>query len=342
MMIKNVARIMGVLMAATISGAAAAGQPAPDKYPTVGSIVVLDPQLKQILSPAARIEQLAEGMQWGEGPVWIRQGGYLLFSDVPRDTVYKWKEGAGLTVHLKPEDFTKALHNAGRSGPNGLLLDSQRRLVVCLEGDRQLARLEADGSFTSIAGYYKDRRLNSPNDAVYRRNGDLYFTDPPYGLEKKNEDPRKELVQNGVYRVTRGGEIQLLVKDLTFPNGIAFSPDEKTLYVAVSDPARPVIMAYEVKTDGTVANDREFFNATELAKSGPGLPDGLKVDNKGNVFATGPGGVLVLSPKGKHLGTLVTGQATANCAWGDDGSVLYLTSGKTLSRVKTLSRGAGF
>ena len=341
-MTKNVARILGMFMAATISGGAAASQPVPDKYPAVGSIVGLDPQFARIVSPTARIEQLAEGMQWGEGPVWIRNGGYLVFSDVPRDTVYKWKEGAGLTVYLKPEDLSKALRHAGRPGPNGLLLDSNRRLVVCLEGDRQVARLEADGSLTSIAEYFQDRRFNSPNDAVYRRNGDLYFTDPPYGLEKKNEDPRKELVQNGVYRVARGGGIQLLVKDLTFPNGIAFSPDEKTLYVAVSDPARPVIMAYEVRTDGMVANGREFFNATELAKSGPGSPDGLKVDHQGNVFATGPGGVLVLSPKGKHLGTLMTGQATANCAWGDDGSVLYLTSGKTLLRVKTLTRGAGF
>jgi gluconolactonase len=342
MMIQDMAKIMAMLMAAAISAEAASSQNAPDKYPAVGSIVVLDPQLKQLLAPGARIEKLADGLQWGEGPVWIHNGGYLVFSDVPRDTVYKWKEGLGLTVHLKPEDFTRALHNSGRSGPNGLLLDSSRRLVICLEGDRQVARLEPDGSFTSLAEYFKNRRFNSPNDAVYRRNGDLYFTDPPYGLEKKNEDPRKELVDNGVYRVTRDGETQLLIKDLTFPNGIAFSPDEKTLYVAVSDPAHPMIMAYEVKSDGTVANGREFFNATDLVKSGPGLPDGLKVDRLGNVFSTGPGGVLVLSPKGKHLGTLAIGEPTANCAWGDDGSVLYITSSKALLRVKTLTRGDGF
>jgi gluconolactonase len=168
----------------------------------------------------------------------------------------------------------------------------------------------------------------------------LYFTDPPYGLEGKNDDPKKELPFNGVYRLKRGGDLTLLTDKLTFPNGIAFSPDEKTLYVAVSDPKQAIWMAYDVKEDGTIANGRVFFDSTSSVKSKKGLPDGLKVDAKGNLFATGPGGVLIFSPEGKHLGTINTGEATANCNWGNDGSVLYITADMYLCRIKTKTKGA--
>ena len=333
---------MAVLLTTVVGAGAGTNPKAKESYPTLGSVEVLDPALHSILPAAAKIEKLAAGFQWTEGPVWLRNGQALLFSDIPRNTVYRWKEGMGITEFLKPSGYTGSVPRGGEVGANGLTLDLGQRLVLCQQGDRRVARLEKDGTFTVLAEYYKNRRFNSPNDLVYRRNGDLYFTDPPYGLEKRNEDPLKELVFNGVYRLSRSGQLDLLTRDLTFPNGLAFSPDEKTLYVAVSDPAKPVVMAYDVKPDGTIANGRVFFDVSPLTKDRPGLPDGMKVDGKGNVFTTGPGGVLILSPKGKHLGTILTGQPTANCAWGDDGSMLYITSNTNLLRVKTVTKGLEF
>jgi gluconolactonase len=216
-------------------------------------------------------------------------------------------------------------------------------LVLCQHGDRRVVRLEKDGSFAPIAQFYQYRRFNSPNDLVYKSNGDLYFTDPPYGLEKLNDDPAKELKFNGVYRVTPKGDVNLMIDNLTFPNGIAFSPDEKTLYVAVSDPKKPVIMAYDVKGDGMLVNGRVFFNAESLlAPDRKGLPDGMKVDRKGNLFATGPGGVMVISPEGKLLGMVLTGEATGNCTWGNDGSALYIMADMYLCRLQTRTKGKNF
>ena len=184
------------------------------------------------------------------------------------------------------------------------------------------------------------KRLNSPNDVIFKSNGDMYFTDPPYGLEGKNDDPKKELDFNGVYRYSHDGILTLLTRELTFPNGLAFSPDEKTLYIAVSDPKKAVWMAYDVKADGTIANGRIFYDATKSAtEEHPGLPDGMKVDKQGNLFATGPGGVWVFTPAGKLLGKINPGQKTANCAWGDDGSRLYLTSHMFFCRIKTSTSG---
>jgi gluconolactonase len=310
---------------------------------TLGAIERLDPRLDAIIPPGALIEKLAEGFDWSEGPVWIKEGAYLLFSDVPSNTVYKWKAGKGVSEFLHPSGYTGATPRGGEPGSNGLTVDSQGRLVLCEHGDRRVARLEKDGHKTTLADRYDGKRLNSPNDLVYHSNGDLYFTDPPYGLEKNVDDPKKELAFQGVYRVKPSGEITLLTSELSRPNGIAFSPDEKTLYVAVSDPKRAVWMAYDVKSDGTLANGRVFFDATALV--GPehkGLPDGMKVDQNGNVFATGPGGVFVFSPDGKHLGTINTGEATANCGWGEDGSVLYITADMYICRIKTLTKGKGF
>jgi gluconolactonase len=211
---------------------------------------------------------------------------------------------------------------------------------LCQHGDRRVARREKDGRFTTLADRYQGKRLNSPNDLVFKSNGDLYFTDPPYGLPKQADDPERELAFCGVYRRAGSGEITLLTKDLTRPNGLAFSPDEKTLYVAVSDPEAPRWMAYDVTPDGTLGSGRVFFDAASLCKQGrKGLPDGLKVDRQGHLFATGPGGVLVLSPDGRHLGTLATGEATANCAFGDDGRTLYITADMHLCRVRLATRG---
>jgi gluconolactonase len=309
-----------------------------------GTIERLDSALDALVPADARIEQLADGFDWSEGPVWRRSGGYLLFSDVPRNTIYRWQEKQGLTVFLRPAGYVGPDPPGRELGSNGLTLDAQDRLVMADHGNRQVARLdESNFTKTTLADRYEGKRLNSPNDLVYRSNGDLYFTDPPYGLKGLNDDPAKELAFSGVYRRTPAGQLTLLTQELRFPNGIALSPDERTLYVANSDPERAIWMAYDVQADGTVARGRVLFDATPLARQGrKGLPDGLRLDSRGNLFATGPGGVLVITPDGRHLGTITTPQATANCAFGDDGSTLYMTSHSRLLRVRLTTKGVGF
>lgn len=323
-------------------------------YPALGTIERDDPRLDRLVPKEATIEKLAEGFNWSEGPVWVPRGGYLLFSDVPENTVFKWEEGGGISVFLKPSGYTGDAPRGGEPGSNGLTLDPSGRLVLCQHGDRRVARLDAmlgpggpptgdDKKFTTLADRYMGKRFNSPNDAAYKSNGDLYFTDPPYGLLKLNNDPAKELYHNGVYRLSKGGELTLLVKEMSFPNGIAFSPDEKTLYVANSDPQKAIWMAFPVQDDGTLGEGRVFFDATPWAKAmKKGLPDGMKVDRAGNLFATGPGGVHIFSPEGVHLGCFNTGEATANCGWGDDGSTLYITADMFLARVRTTTKGPSF
>ncbi len=317
--------------------------PAQEKTPTLGTIEREDPAFDTLVPRDARVERLAEGFDWSEGPVWDRKAGFLLFSDVPMNTVFKWEEGKGVSVFKKPSGYTGSVARGGEPGSNGLLMDSEGRLVLCQHGDRRVARLESDGSFTTIADKYEGKRFNSPNDGVYKSNGDLYFTDPPYGLLGLNKDPAKELDFNGVYRVSaKDGKVTLLTKEMTFPNGIAFSPDEKTLYVANSDPKMAIWKAFPVKQDGTLGEGRVFADVTSLGATRKGLPDGMKVDAHGNLFATGPGGVMVWSPQGKHLGTFNTGEATANCGWGGDGSTLYITADMYIGRVKLTTRGKGF
>jgi len=304
----------------------------------------LDPAFDAIVPVGAKIEKLAGGFDWVEGPLWRRDRGYLLFSDIPKNTVYKWKDGEGLSVFMRPAGYTGTTPQGREIGTNGLAVDAQGRLVFADHGNRLIARLN-DTTFTRtvLADRYEGKRFNSPNDLIYRANGDLYFTDPPYGLFKLNDDPNKELPFNGVYRLTPSGTLTLVARDLTYPNGIAFSPDGNTLYVAVSDGKNPYIYAYDVQSDGTTANRRVFFDASALvAKKLEGALDGMKVDAKGNVFATAPGGVVVLSPQGKHLGTIYVGDVTANCAFGDDGSTLYMTSNHALMRIRTTTRGQGF
>lgn len=320
--------------------------PMPDaSYPTTGSVERLDARLDALIPPDAVIEVLAEGFAWSEGPVWVPDGGYLLFTDIPNNTVHRWSEADGLGVYLRPAGYGVGEAPPGRElGANGLTLDAQGRLVLCDHGLRQISRLNSS-NFTKVAlaTGYQGRRFNSPNDLVYHRSGALYFTDPPYGLEGLNDSPLKELPYNGVYRLAPDGTVTLLTDALSFPNGLAFSPDERTLYVAQSDPNRPVIMAYDVQPDGTIANGRVFFDAAPLAAQGRrGLPDGLKLDRDGTLFATGPGGVLVIAPDGSHLGTILTGEPTANCAFGDDGRTLYMTANDKLMRIRTGTIGDGF
>jgi gluconolactonase len=311
-------------------------------YPTLGQIERLDPALDALIAPDAKIEKLTEGYEWAEGPVWVkRDGGSVLFSDVVKNTVHKWDRTAGTAApYLSPSGYTGPASRGGEPGSNGLTLDPQGKLVLCQHGDRRVARLNDDGkTFTTVVDKYQGKRFNSPNDLVYARSGNLYFTDPPYGLEKQNDDPKKELDFNGVYLLRKDGELVLLTKEFTFPNGVALSPDEKKLYVAQSDPKTAILKVFDVKGDGTIANGRVLFDATSLVEGRKGLPDGLKTDAKGNVWMTGPGGVLVITPEGKHLGTINTGEATANCGWGGDGSELYITADMYLCRVKTATKG---
>lgn len=302
----------------------------------------LDPAFDRLIGADAQVEKLAVGFSWSEGPVW--REGALLFSDVPENTMYVWKEGqSAAEVFMKPSGLLSEGPDARGQGSNGLGVDASGRLLICQHGERRIVRLESDGTQTALATRFEGKRFNSPNDLVLRSNGDLYFTDPPYGLKQLNQSAEKELPFNGVFRVSPSGQVSVVVGDLTFPNGLGFSPDQRTLYVCVSDPAGCRLMAYDVVADGTVRNGRIFFDGQSLVgPDRPGLFDGMKVDREGNLFVTGPGGVLVLSPEGKHLGTILTGVPTGNCAWGDDGSVLYITADATLCRVRTLTRGAGW
>ena len=314
-------------------------------YPAFGTIERLDPRLDKLIPKDAKMEKLAEGLTWAEGPLWIKDGGFLICSDVPQNTVFKWKEGdTKLSVFMTPSGYTGTKPRGGEPGSNGLAIDASGRIIMCEHGDRRISRVEKDGKKTTLADKYDGKRFNSPNDVVVRKNGDIYFTDPPYGLVKNWDDPARELDFCGVFRISaKDGAVSLMTKELVRPNGLAFSPDEKILYVAQSDGEKPIIMAYEVKDDGTLGAGKVFFDAKPLKKPGKkGAPDGMKVDKDGNLFATGPGGILIIAPDGTHLGTLDTGVATANCNWGEDGTVLYICADKCIARIKTTTKGNGF
>jgi gluconolactonase len=315
-------------------------------FPTIDRVERLDPALDELIPKDARIEVLAGGFDWSEGPVWVPDldGGSLLFSDIPNNSVIKWTEGKGTSLFLKPSGYTGITDYGREPGCNGLLLDPEGRLVSCEHGDRRISVLLKTGGKKTLVDNYMGRRLNSPNDACYKSDGDLYFTDPPYGFPNRWDDPRRELGFCGVYRLEPNGVLTLLTDRMTRPNGIAFSPDESKLYVAQSDPQAALWMEYPVLKDGTLGQGRMFADVTaNVGKPGfPGLPDGLKVDARGNLFASGPGGIHVFTPEGKLLGRIQTGEKTANCAWGNDGSTLYLTADMWLCRIKTTTKGAGW
>jgi gluconolactonase len=326
----------------SISAVAQVPQAAPVR-PTIGQVVRMDPRLDRLLPKDVRIEVLASGFSWAEGPVWIKDGGYLLFSDIPRNSVMKWKEDDGISLFMKPSGYTGVTDYGREPGSNGLTIDPQGRLVSCEHGDRRISRLERDGGKRTLVDNYEGKRLNSPNDLAFKSNGDLYFTDPPYGLPKNADDPRRELQIFGVYRYSPAtGKVTLLNKEMTRPNGIAFSPDEKTLYVSQSDPEKALWVAFPVKEDGTLGQGRVFADVTKSVEKMPGLPDGMKVDRSGNLWATGPGGIYIYTPDAELLGRIDTGQRTANCAWGEDGSVLYITADSYLCRIRTNTRGNGW
>ena len=302
---------------------------------TIGSVERLSAEIEQYVPQNAIIEILAEGFDWSEGPVWVEELGAVLFSDVPNNKIYQWDEKKGLQVFRNPSGFTNIVPNSKEQGSNGLTLDANNKLIICMHGDRRIARLDDwnKNDFTTIVGEFEGKLFNSPNDLVYSRNGDLYFTDPPYGFKNGDKDSLKQIPFNGVYKLSQAGELSLLVKDLERPNGIALSNDESILYVTNSHAGNPGIMAYDLKADG-VSNGRLFFDGKALSKKDKGSFDGLKIHPSGTIFTTGPGGVLVINDKGTHLGTIRTEVRSANCAFGPDFKTLYMTSDNYLTRIK--------
>lgn len=336
---------MFVLLAAASAGGCMSAEGARNSYETVGKIERSAPAVDSLLAPDARIEKLAEGFRWSEGPVWIRDGGYLLLSDVPANKMFRWSEKDGLSVFLDPSGFDGPDPAGFREpGTNGLIPGPGNTILMADHGNRAVAQLDlATKRKTFLAARFEGKRFNSPNDLVRASDGTIYFTDPPYGLEGLNQSPLKELAWNGVYRLRPDGRVELLVKDMSFPNGIILSPDERTLYVANSDPDRAIIMAFPLSADGSIGPERILADMTPLAKAGmPGLPDGMAVDRAGNLFATGPGGVHILSPSGEALGRIDTGTAIANCAFGEDGRTLFLASNNFLGKIRLRTIGLGY
>ena len=304
---------------------------------TIGKIERLDPKLDQLVAADASIEVLASGFTWTEGPVWRGgEDGHLLFSDIPRNSIFKWEQSGEISLFMSPSGYTGVTYYGLEPGSNGLFLDPKGRLVMCEHGDRRVSVLTEGGGKLTLADRFEGKRLNSPNDGALKSNGDIYFTDPPYGLPDRFTDARREIPFCGDYRVDTQGQVTLLTKEIERPNGIAFSPDEKTLYVAQSNPEQANWTAFPVKADGTLGTGTEFFNATDRVGKEPGLPDGMTVDAQGNLWASGPGGIYVFNSAGKLLGRLVTGERTSNCTFGPNGW-LFMTVDSYLCRVKTLA-----
>lgn len=302
-------------------------------------IEIIAPEAVSILDSNAKIETIAKGFNWTEGPLYITNGDYLIFSDIPANKIYKWKEGMGLSTYLTPSGNTGVVGKTNEPGSNGLILHPDGHLVLCQHGDRRMAKMTAPlndprPQFVTLAARYNGKRFNSPNDAVYHPNGDLYFTDPPYGLEKGIEDTAKELGFQGVYRLKPNGQLDIVTKELKYPNGIAISPDGKYLLVASSDNANYVWMQYELGTNGLAKNKRVFYEAHAYEGKNLGAPDGMKINKKGYVFASGPGGIWLFTPAGKLIARLYTGELTSNCALSTDERNLYMTCDDYVMRLK--------
>ena len=309
--------------------------PAPDN----AMIKILDPEGNDIIDSTAAIENLAGGFKWTEGPLYIADGGYLLFSDIPNNRVMKWKDGEGLTTYLQPSGFTAPSKVPEKEpGSNGLLLDKDGNLVLCQHGDRRIARMKAPLNdpkpvFETVADRYNGKRFNSPNDALYHPNGNLYITDPSYGLDNGDDDTAKELSFHGVFRVTPSGQVDVVDSITRWPNGIAITPDGKYLLIGHSDGDNPVWMKYELDKNGLAAKKSVFYKLTEADRDKPGGPDGMKMSKKGYLFASGPGGIWIFNPSAKPIARIYTGQATSNCALSADEKILYMTCDDFLYKV---------
>lgn len=328
-----------VMVAVVISaGLAEMAAQAPAPIPTSqGKVVRLDRALGSIIKTDAVIEKVAGGLGFVEGPVWTREYA-LLFSDLPANAVMKLSAGKQPTLFLKPSGYTgsEPRREGSYVGSNGLTIDREGRLILAEHGDRRVTRIRRDGTREVIADKYLRMRFNSPNDVVQKGDGNIYFTDPPYGLPEQMADPQKELPFSGVYRAAYG-RVQLMAQGLDFPNGLAFSPDEKYLYVSSSDENNRLWMRYDVRGDGILGAGKIFYDARKDPLRG--VPDGMKVDARGNLFATGPGGVVIISEKAKMLGRIELPEQPSNVAWGDDGKSLYITARTSIYRVKVLTGG---
>ena len=317
-----------------------AGCSAAQQTKTTGKVERIDPSLDAIIDSNARPVIIAEGFEWSEGPIWIEKHQMLLFSDVPMNTIYKWTKKSGKEIYLEPSGYTgKEPSKSKEPGSNGLTLDIAGNLVLCQHGNRQMAKMDAPldkpaPNFITLADQYNDKRFNSPNDAVSNSAGELFFTDPPYGLPLQNDkDPSKEQPFNGIYKLKKDGKVILLADSITRPNGIAFFPGEQQMIVANSDPNKPNWYTWDIKGDSLV-NGRLFYSTLGYDKSWKGLPDGLKIDSKGNVFATGPGGIWILNSKGKLLGKIKLEEACSNVALSDDEKIIYITNDMYLLQLK--------
>ncbi len=311
-----------------------------EKKEIIGTVERLDARFDKLVPADAQLEKIADGFIWTEGAVWSKQTNRLLFSDIPNNVVMQWRPSGGTSVYLKPSGYTGAKPRGGKAGDepgsNGLMFDNQGRLVLCEHGDRRVARIEADSNKTVLAESYFGKRLNSPNDLAIHPNGDIYFTDPPYGLEK---GAKRELDFTGVFRIAaKDGKLSLVSKDLR-PNGIALSPDAKKLYVTNGS----AWMVFPVHEDGTTGEGKVFVDTkTWPAPSPPGGLDGMKCDADGNIFATGPGGVCVMAPDGTLLGRFKTGDRTANLCFGEDGRTLFVCVNHRIGRLRLLTKGSGW
>jgi gluconolactonase len=301
-------------------------------------VFIRTPSLDSIISTSAKAEIIADSFDWSEGPIWFDKEQMLIFSDVPTNTIYKWTEAKGKEIYLRPSGYTGAVERTGEMGSNGLTLDLKGDLVLCQHGDRRVARMlrpisDPQAKYATVAGNYNGKKFNSPNDATFDSNGNLFFTDPPYGLPKQMEDPTKETKYQGVYKVKPDGKVILLVDSITRPNGIAFFPGEKQILIANSDPDKPNWYKYDVEGD-KLTNGKIFYSTKGYDKNMNGLPDGLKIDKKGNVYATGPGGVYFFDKNGTKLGMLKLDNATSNCALSGDQKTLYITNDMNILRLK--------
>lgn len=333
--------ILAVLILITFAACNNSKKQEPEKEKTIttmGTLEKYDDGLDYIIHANATVEKIAEGFDWSEGPLWVEEYKMLLFSDVPQNTIYKWTAEKGKEVYLTPSGYTGSVKRGGEMGSNGLALDNEGRLVLCQHGNRQMARMDAplnepQPKFITIADKYKGKRFSSPNDAVYNSQGELFFTDPPYGLEKQADDPKKETPWNGVYKVKKDGTVILLVDSISRPNGIILFPGEQQILISSSDPEKPNWYLYDIKGDALV-NGKIFHSAAGADKSWKGLPDGLKMDKGGNIFASGPGGIYIFSIHGKKLGLLRLEHPASNCAISADQKTLYITNDMYVLKYK--------
>jgi len=323
---------MKKLLTALLVGATALAQ---QPFPTIGSIEVYEPGFIQLVDPSAKIEVLATGFIWSEGPVWIKDGGYLLFSDAPQNTIFRWDEKGGLKPFLKPSGYTGASHYSDEPGSNGLIINNNGELVACEHGDRRISKMNlAMGGKVTLADGWEGKRLNSPNDICQHSNGTYYFSDPIYGLPGREKDTEnRQQKAEGVYSITPDGTVRQVVTNLIRPNGVALSPDERMLYVSQSNGGTPYITAYQVKKDGLLGDGKIFFDfSKQRDEIKQGAADGIKIDAAGNMYAGAANGVVVISPKGVVLGRIATGVPTSNCALGN--GYLYITAHHYVCRVK--------